>query len=385
MKQFFELLQVALGKLPTLSAIPTEEEWKQLYDLASKQAVIGVCFAGIEALPAEQRPPKNVLLQWFFQVQRIEKSNTLINEMSVKTCRFFENNGFKACVLKGQGNARMYPWPLRRQSGDIDVWVVPKADLDSGQLTIKKSRVEVLQWARKRFPHEKFDWKHIVFPIRPEVQMELHFVPTMMRSPWNNRILERFCEREAKQQMEHHLPLLGVDEKYGELVCPTHSFNLVFQLTHVFWHFVSEGVGMRQILDYYFLLQEEEEPSLDASSQHSGNQEIVSIVRQLGLADFAEGLMWVLHEVLGLEPEKMPFGMNEARGRELLDEIMEGGNFGHYESRYWQGKSDMYHLRFYVGRTLRLFTILRHYPSEILWDIPFRFCQRMWRWINRKP
>ena len=119
--------------------------------------------------------------------------------------------------------------------------------------------------------------------------------------------------------MEHHLPLLGVDEKYGELVCPTHSFNLVFQLTHVFWHFVSEGVGMRQILDYYFLLQEEEEPSLDASSQHSGNQEIVSIVRQLGLADFAEGLMWVLHEVLGLEPEKMPFGMNEARGRELLD------------------------------------------------------------------
>ena len=405
-ESFFELLQVSLGRRDALSSILSDEEWKKMLVCAQKQALVGVCFTGVEALPKEQRPGRELLMQWYALTTQIEARNGEINTRSVEACRYFEKHGFMACVLKGQGNARMYAvsekrkeksekLAVRRQSGDIDVWVKPHPrPLSKGRgeyipidapYSIKESRLEVLRWVRQRFPNEDFDLKHIHFPIIRDVAMEVHFVPSLLRSPIANRRLQRFYEQEAERQMQHQVTLEGVDAKLGGLNCPTPEFNLVFQLTHIFDHFISEGVGLRQVMDYYFVLRtqrEQSEKGKEKSEKYGYDESPVRIIKSLGLYGFAGALMWVLHEVLGMEEELMLCPMDERRGRVLLDEILAGGNFGQYESRYWY--SGMSRWKFYVARMRRMMHFLRYYPSEVLWDIPFRIKQRVWMIAHKK-
>lgn len=386
MDLFFELLQVALGTRTSLSIVPTQEQWEAMYAHAEEQTLVGVCFSGIERLPREQQPGYELKLQWWGIVRQIEERNKELNMRSVEACRYFEEHGFMACVLKGQGNARMYvvngkankgnekgnagrDMRLRRQSGDIDVWVVPDS---CSQYSVSKSRWKVLQWARRQFPQEEYDLKHIHFPVMQDVPMEVHFVPSLLRSLTVNRRLQRFYEGMMQGQMAHRVRMDGVGENLGELVCPTTGFNLVFQLTHIFAHFISEGVGLRQVVDYYFVLRTLNE-ELNANKEKGVALEII---KSIGLYSFLQALMWVQHEVLGLEEAYLIAPMDERRGRVLLDEILAGGNFGHYGSRYWyQGMSKW---TFYVARVCRMSHLLRYFPREVLGDVPFRIRQRIW-------
>ena len=126
MIHFFELLQVALGTRDKLSRDPNSKQWEGMLNESDRQTITGVMLDGIERLPQEQRPPIDTLLEWIGVVQIIEKQSKVMNQRSAEVIRMFEDAGFEACVLKGQGNALMYPVPERRQPGDIDVWVRPK-------------------------------------------------------------------------------------------------------------------------------------------------------------------------------------------------------------------------------------------------------------------
>ena len=35
---------------------------------------------------------------------------------------------------------------------------------------------------------------------------------------------------------------------------PTVEFNIIFQLTHIYSHLMNEGIGLRQLVDYYYVL-----------------------------------------------------------------------------------------------------------------------------------
>ena len=361
---FFELLQLALGIRATFSWTLTEAEWEEVYECAVQQAMVGICFAGIKRLPPRQQPPADLGLQWYGLSRQVEEQNRLLNRRSREACRYFERQGFMACVLKGQGNARLYPCPLLRQSGDIDVWVVApreKADLPA-------SRRRVLRWVAEQGYAEGFDLKHVHFPFRPDVETEVHFIPSQLHCLANNRRLHRFYADEVETQMAHRAVLDEPDVAQGSVACPTAKFNLVFQLTHLFEHFLSEGVGLRQVMDYYCVLK--------SGLPGAERAEAVGVIRDIGLRAFAGAVMWVLREVFGLEEAEMLVPMDERRGRVLLGEILMGGNFGQFESRYWHRGMPAW--KFYVARMRRMVHFLRYYPREVLWDIPFRLCQRMW-------
>ena len=78
----------------------------------------------------------------------------------------------------------------------------------------------------------------------------MHYRPSFLLCFWHNRKLQKYYER-VKEELFSHRVMLG---EQGEIAIPTVEFNLIFQLTHIFSHLMNEGIGLRQLLDYYYVL-----------------------------------------------------------------------------------------------------------------------------------
>ena len=237
-KIFFDFLRFCIGSNSEIPSSLKEADWKELYAIAKKQCLVGVLFDGIKKLPAEHvGMKKELLLQWMAESQMLEKANVRLNDAAIQVSEWFRKKGFRTCILKGQGNALMYPNPYSRTPGDIDIWV------EGGDKRI-------ISFVRSISPHEKACYHHIEFPSYKGVEVEVHYRPSFLLCFWHNRKLQKYYERVKEEQFSHRV-MLG---EQGEIAIPTAEFNLIFQLTHIFSHLMNEGIGLRQLVDYYFVI-----------------------------------------------------------------------------------------------------------------------------------
>lgn len=332
---FLELIQVSVGNRPQLSRTLNDNEWDILYNIARKQALVGVCFGGIDKLPSEQRPYKQLLLNWMGATLQIENRNRIMNLRTNQAVQFFRKNGFKTAILKGQGIARLYPQPDRRQSGDIDLW-------------LGGSCKEIYDFARKNDPEHKLHgqaYHHIHFNLFDDVDIEVHNYPSYMHNPVLNSRLHHFFNQ---------YPPTDISD------VPSNLFNRIFILLHCFRHLNWRGVGLRQVMDYYYVLLQ------DCSEEE--NKTTLFWLKKLKLQRFAGGMSWVIHQVFGLDYNRMIVPPNETEGAFLMDEIRLSGNMGYYDKRNW-GSIKTPIARFFHNIRHSLHFV-SHYPSEALW-MPF--------------
>ena len=237
-KIFFDFLHFCIGSAKEIPDSLKEADWKELYAIAKKQCLVGVLFDGIKKLPAEHvGMKKELLLQWMAESQMLEKANVRLNDTAIQVSEWFRKKGFRTCILKGQGNVLMYPNPYSRTPGDIDIWV------EGGDKRL-------ISFVRSISPHEKACDHHIEFPSYKGVEVEVHYRPSFLLCFWHNRKLQKYYERVKEEQFSHRV-MLG---EQGEIAIPTMEFNLIFQLTHIYAHLMNEGIGLRQLLDYYYVL-----------------------------------------------------------------------------------------------------------------------------------
>ena len=237
-KIFFDFLRFSIGSADEIPSSLKEADWEELYAIAQKQCLVGVLFDGIKKLPAEHvGMKKELLLQWMAESQMLEKANVRLNDAAIQVSEWFRKKGFRTCILKGQGNALMYSNPYSRTPGDIDIWV------EGGDK-------RVISFVRSISPHEKACYHHIEFPSYKGVEVEVHYRPSFLLCFWHNRKLQKYYERVKEEQFSHRM-ILG---EQGEVAIPTAEFNLIFQLTHIYAHLMNEGIGLRQLLDYYYVL-----------------------------------------------------------------------------------------------------------------------------------
>ena len=235
---FFDFLRFCIDSAKEIPDSLKETDWKEIYAIAQKQCLVGVLFDGIRKLPAEYvGMKKELLLQWMAESQMLEKTNVRLNDAAIQVSEWFRKKGFRTCILKGQGNALMYPNPKSRTPGDIDIWV------EGGDK-------RVISFVRSISPHEKACYHHIEFPSYKGVEVEVHYRPSFLLCFWHNRKLQKYYERVKEEQFSHRV-MLG---EQGEIAIPMVEFNLIFQLTHIFSHLMNEGIGFRQLLDYYYVL-----------------------------------------------------------------------------------------------------------------------------------
>lgn len=357
---FFELLKVALGTQDGLSKNPSGKDWQELFLMCQQQAIIGVAFSTIEKLiQTGIKPPQQVLYNWIGIIEQIKQRNKIVNQNAVKLCNELKASGFECCILKGQGNNLLYPDVFSRQPGDIDVWI-------RGVRRKKDNIKGIIQFVKKHNPHGIACYHHIDYGSYNDTEIEIHYRPAFMFNPVYNRRLQKWFSGKICEQFIQQVELPDIGENVN---IPTVEFNVVFQLAHVYNHVLHEGIGFRQIVDYFYVLHGVGDVEL-AYYKCSG------ILRYLGLEKIAGAMMWVLHEKLGLPEEYLIAPMDERRGKVLLSEILRGGNFGYYDSENVKATS---RLKKNVQRVKRDLRLMRFFPSECLWEPVFRVYHLFWR------
>ena len=436
---FFDFIRFCIGSTKEIPDSSKEADWKELYAIAKKQCLVGILFDGIKKLPAEYvGMKKELLLQWMAESQILEKANVRLNDAAIQVSEWFLKKGFRTCILKGQGNALLYPNPYSRTPGDIDIWV------EGGDK-------RVISFVRSISPHEKACYHHIEFPSYKGVEVEVHYRPSFLLCFWHNRKLQKYYERVKEEQFSHRV-MLG---EQGEIAIPTAEFNLIFQLTHIFSHLMNEGIGLRQLLDYYYVLCDfykvyqksskthpssltlkggstafpkplspqgtgdvtapprRSEPlrskvggpskvspncagwdrlSIEGDNSAGSTTAVTSSastaldvvqeeLKELGLWKFAGGIMYIMQEVFGMPASRLIVPPNEKYGKFVLNEVLEAGNFGRHDARNRFGRSQLGHNLQRVYRDIRL---VRYFPAEALCEPLFRIWHFFWRWHQKE-
>ena len=440
-KIFIDFLRFCIGSVKEIPGSLKEADWQELYAIAKKQCLVGILFDGIKKLPAEHvGMKKELLLQWMAESQMLENANVRLNDAAIQVSEWFRKKGFRTCILKGQGNALMYPNPYSRTPGDIDIWV------EGGDK-------RVISFVRSISPHEKACYHHIEFPSYKGIEVEVHYRPSFLLCFWHNRKLQKYYERMKEEQFSHRV-MLG---EQGEIAIPTVEFNIIFQLTHIFSHLMNEGIGLRQLVDYYYVLcdfykiyQDFSNPSVSLSKgsstfspspSSSGSGDVTAPSRcseplrskvggpskvspncagwdrrdaigdmtsatastdssataarssstaidrvqeelkELRLWKFAGGIMYIMQEVFGMPASRLIVPPNEKYGKFVLNEVLEAGNFGKHDARNRFGRSQLGHNLQRVYRDIRL---VRYFPAEALCEPLFRIWHFFWRLKYKK-
>ncbi len=368
---FIELLQIALGNRDRFSICPSAEEWEKLYDMAKKQVLVGVCFFALKLLPVEQQPPLLRRRQWAVKAMRLEERNKEVSRECKAITEFFAKGNYQSCVLKGQGNIWLYPDGLKglRTPGDIDLWVWEN---DCKILQNKKKLVSVL-W---KVSGKQLDVAvhHAECNIFPKTPVEVHFVPSFAINPVTDYKMRRFWA-------EYSDCIRLTDAGF---YIPTDGFNLIFQMSHIFRHVLLEGIGFRQLVDYYFVLKSFFEHTSECKGKLSDAKTVMKEIDNLGMNRITSAVMWIMKEVFAMKEENLLCNVSEKYGRELLNEILEGGNFGHSSEEHAKLKVDdegnetlTSKLEGNYATIKRGMKLFWSYPSECLW-VPYLCVRASW-------
>lgn len=369
---FYQLLRMALGRQVCLPHTPNEQEWKALYELAKKQSLIGVCFAGVQKLQTQrQEPPEMTYLTWMGMAAKIQQRNEVVSRQCVELQGQLAADGLRSCVLKGQGVGALYrvhendndnnqnssDLSMLRQSGDIDVWV----DTDEEG---------ALRWVKKYQRVLDFDYKHVHLDVLEGTSVEVHYRPSTSRVPWYMKRVDHFTREKACWT---NAVALGD----GMVNVPSLEFNLVFILQHIFGHLFAEEMTLKQYLDYYFVLKQAHVEGADV-------QEAYRWMLRMGMGSFAKATMWLLREVFGMPEEWMICEADADEGRFLLDRVMakeQKAKKGEHGSVRW-------HLSVFWAQQSKNLHLLTHYPLEVLfspiWLARHFFWKRIWKMKHKE-
>lgn len=355
-KLFFELVRVSIGTQESLSRKPEFDEWSALYKEAQKQALIGVCFAGVKKLCNSDSEDyygmsELLYLTWMGVATEIQQRNNILDAQCVELQRRLSADGFQSCVLKGQGIATLYGATLHglRHPGDIDVW-------------IDASVSQVLEYTKKYNNIIDFDYLHVSVDLYKNTEVELHYRPGCMYNLRTNAILQSFFEDHKNNKKIHIAD--------GYIVVPTNEFNILYILQHAYRHLMNGGIGLRQLMDYFFVLNEYHKDFDD---------KFIMLIKELGMMRFTSAVMWIMKEVFGIDKMSLICEPDEVEGQFLLDEIMQSGNFGQYDTRF-SVVDTRNKVKVMLHKLRRNLHLLFHYPSEVLW-VPIYY---MWHYIWKR-
>ena len=345
MHPFRNLLLISLGRRSSFEKDPTPQDWKYLYHLAHRQALLGPLNDGIHRLPAHQMPPDDILKEWDRLTDRIAGIYQTHEKHVSELEALLESLNLHGCILKGTGLAHLYPSPERRMCGDIDLWIA--GDRDEIIHTFRDAEIPIYD----------IIYQECKAGIFLDTEVEIHFHPSKMYNPFSNARLQRFFERNTPIRADL------------AITYPDAKFNAVFCMAHMFRHYLEGGIGMRQMMDYYYILRH-----LDPADR----EPVMKSLKRLGMRRFTASVMASMWYNFGLEKEYLLCPPDKKHGKKLVNDSFAMGNFGVMDKRNRAGEGETKLGRF-LRKNRRVFSNLRYYPREVIWSPFARVSQFIWR------
>ena len=348
MHPFRNLLLIAVGRESAFEQDPTPKVWEKLFEMTRQQALVGVLNEAVHRLPEQQLPPKDILEEWDAQTAKIGRIFHTHEDHVRELGELLGRLGLHGCILKGTGLAHLYPKPERRMCEDIDLWI--KGDRDS---------------IIEAFENADYNVYDIIYQeckagVFLDTEVELHFHPSKMYNPFLNARLQRFFEENSP--IRDDVPI----------TYPDAHFNAVFCMAHMFRHYLEGGIGMRQMMDYYYVLKE-------LAPEDRGP--VMKTLTRLGMKRFTASVMTCVKFNFGLEDEYLLCPPDKKHGGKLVNDIIAMGNFGVLDRRNYTYDGETKWATF-LRKNGRVFSNLRHYPREVIWSPFARVSQFVWRWFK---
>lgn len=373
-KDFFLILQSTIGENVRLTHSLSHDEWEEMFDLVKKQALLGLAFEGVKKLPKEQWPQGDIVLKWTMATEQIKRQNLRTTNVCLRLNDILAKEGFDTCILKGQANHVYYDsmidgvsLGMQRVCGDVDAWIWPKEKMQHPV----KSIIDYCQ--RKNI---LISLCHLHAEVKPigGVPIEIHFRPSFMNTPWRNRYFQKVFKSAVFENAK--IDDIGIVKKLRV------DYDLIFQMNHIYRHLLDEGVGLRQVFDFYVLLKDYNKERI-VRKELMGKEEIMKIISSCGMKRFATALMFVLKDIFHVGNDELICGISEKDGLFLLNEIMMAGNFGHYDIRMNDIEVRKGKLSFQLQRASRRFMrnlrFLSSYPEEVICEPFARVYHFVWR------
>lgn len=373
-EDFFSILQAAIGKSVRLSHSLSDDEWQEMFELAQKQALLGIAFEGVKKLPQEYWPKGGMVLKWTMATEAIKHRNRQTTDVCLRLTEIMSKEGFDICILKGQANHVYYDrlidgvsLGMQRVCGDVDAWIWPKEKI----LHPVKSIIDYCQ--RKNI---LISLCHLHAEVKPigGVPIEIHFRPSFLNAPWRNRSFQKVFKVAVFENAK--IDDIGIVKKLRV------DYDLIFQMNHIYRHLLDEGVGLRQVFDFYVLLKDYNKERI-VRKELMDKEELMKIISSCGMKRFATALMFVLKKIFHVGNDELICGISEKDGLFLLNEIMMAGNFGHYDIRMNDIEVRKGKLSFQLQKASRRFMrnlrFLSSYPEEVICEPFARVYHFVWR------
>ena len=321
--------------------------WKKIFALARMQTVTGIAYRGLHYLPTTLLPPEEILCRWIADVERIERTNRKMNQVIHSLFEMWESDGLHPILLKGQGVAQMYEYPLLREAGDIDLCFPSPEEFRYAE-----------RWANKQdlYPTHKPDGSVSFFIGGIEIELHPELVGADHLSVKSHTgVLERDTIFSKQLLADGHTQVL----------IPAQVRNLLSLNTHILKHAIGKGIGLRQLCDMA--------RAYHTYTDMDGN-ELKDLYKRYGISRWSQLLHSFLVERLGMPVTDLPYEERLVSSESLLRIIVRGGNFGQYpnwekrpDSPAWRRKADTagsflrnawFSLRYAPGKSLKIMTTL---------------------------
>ena len=360
--QFLELMRAGLWGVAADpdNFKPDSTDWRAVLRIAKEQTMMVVVTDGIEMLPKELWPPKEVMMKLAMMRVKTSQAHQLLNSTIAQIVAALEAEGVHSVLLKGQGIAQNYRRPESRTCGDIDLYT------GLGGYTRAYEIIEALHEGR---PHkEAAECTHHLHTDLNGVEVEIHRQTSFLHGKrmdanfqeWSKQSLDELFGSEALEMWDNGGTAVAL--------APA-TYNAFFILHHAVRHMTTEGVGFRQICDWVMLL-------------HRCHSQVEVQLLSRKLKELRMERIWaefgrLAVNYLGLPADELPLSPANLtptrRTHKLLKHIFISGNFGRFDANGRDHSQVPYLVRkwrsftFQSKRLVKLFRLFPGYATAYMW------------------
>lgn len=310
---FSELLSAAIWNRPVNASLFKNIDgngWKNIYKHITTQGVSALIADSIQTLPLEYQPPKPLLYPLLLSIEKTENLNLKLRENLVEITSIYKGRNIDSILLKGQGNSLVYPKPLHRPPGDLDLFLYRPEYYTRAKEWLKE---ENISHGKESTQHIDFDWK--------QTHIENHHSLINLPQKTYNKILNEYIQEIVDNHLYESIFINGMKIKRLPAM-----FNTVYVFLHLFKHFIDVGIGIRHLCDWILLL--------NYYKKDIDKKEFMDLVNKLDLLKPMQNFAAVSMVLLNAPKDIFPLDVPEKTHftDKIIQDIKDGGNFGYHHA-----------------------------------------------------